>query len=66
MGFYMLTGLHALHLVGGFVGLGITIRNLPRGEISPGSFQGLRACVMYWHFLAVAWVLIYALLLLSR
>jgi cytochrome c oxidase subunit 3 len=55
--FYMLTGVHALHVVGGFVPLGICVRNAYRGTYSSLSFRGVRYCAQYWHFLDVVWII---------
>ncbi|MEZ0312462.1 MAG: heme-copper oxidase subunit III [Myxococcota bacterium] len=55
--FYMLTGVHALHVVGGFVPLGICVRNAYRGTYSSLSHRGVRYCAQYWHFLDVVWIL---------
>ncbi len=54
--FYMLTGVHALHVVGGFVPLGICVRNAYRGTYSSLAHRGLRYCAQYWHFLDVVWI----------
>ena len=54
--FYMLTGVHALHVVGGFVPLGICVRNAYRGAYSSLSNRGVRYCAQYWHFLDVVWI----------
>lgn len=54
--FYVLSGAHLLHVAGGLVAWGVVLRRLQR----PGpSLWGLR---VYWHFLAVLWVLLFALL----
>ncbi len=60
--FYLLTGAHALHLAGGMIGLGIvTVRALrddPRLAREP-----LSLCATYWHFLLVAWLVLFGLML---
>ncbi|MBC7794092.1 MAG: heme-copper oxidase subunit III [Clostridia bacterium] len=53
--FYMLTGVHAIHVVGGFVPLGFCIRNAYRGEYSSMRWNGVKFCAQYWHFLDVVW-----------
>lgn len=63
--FYVLTGLHGLHVVGGLVGL---LRTL-RGDGDPMSDADERRdraqyCAMYWHFLGVVWLALYGLLLI--
>jgi heme/copper-type cytochrome/quinol oxidase subunit 3 len=53
--FFMLTGLHALHVIGGFVPLGIVIARARRREYSSSRYQGVLFCAQYWHFLGVVW-----------
>jgi cytochrome c oxidase subunit 3 len=54
--FYMLTGVHALHVVGGFVPLALVLRRVVQREYSSSRFEGVRLCVQYWHFLGVVWL----------
>jgi cytochrome c oxidase subunit 3 len=63
--FYVLTGLHALHVVGGLIPLGITTRRARAGAYSWAGYQGVRLTAMYWHFLDVVWVVLFAVLLLT-
>jgi cytochrome c oxidase subunit III len=56
--FYMLTGLHALHVLGGFVPLGLVISRAHRREYSSSRHEGLRFCVQYWDFLFVVWLVL--------
>ncbi len=60
--FYMLTGVHALHVVGGFVPLGVCVYHAYRGAYSSLSFRGVRYCAQYWHFLDVVWVLMLSIM----
>jgi cytochrome c oxidase subunit 3 len=64
--FYVLTALHALHVVGGLVPLAITTRRAARGAYSWADFQGVRLVAMYWHFLHAVWIVLFAVLLLAR
>ncbi|MEP6991863.1 MAG: cytochrome c oxidase subunit 3 [bacterium] len=60
--FYILTALHALHLLGGLGGLLYVQRRLRRsGALDVG--PALSAATLYWHFMAVLWVFIMLLLL---
>ena len=63
--FYILTGIHALHVLGGLGPLVLTTRNAFKGRYLGSAYdrRGLIYCSMYWHFLDVAWVLLYCLLL---
>jgi cytochrome c oxidase subunit 3 len=54
--FYIFTGLHAAHVVGGLVALGIILgKKSPRREI-------VNMVAYYWHFLFFLWVGLYATL----
>ena len=63
--FYMLTGLHAAHVVGGFVPLGIVIHRARRREYSSSRHEGVKFCTQYWHFLGVVWLVLLATLYLA-
>lgn len=56
--FYMLTGLHAAHVVGGFIPLGITIASARRRRYTSSEHEGLRLCRQYWDFLGVVWLIL--------
>ncbi len=53
--FYLLTGVHGLHLVGGLIVAAWTVR-------SPERFQ---LFVTYWHFLTIVWVVLFTLIVLT-
>jgi cytochrome c oxidase subunit 3 len=59
--FYILTALHALHLLGGVGGL-VYVRRRLRTDTAARAATPLGAASLYWHFMAVLWV--YVLLLL--
>ncbi len=61
--FYVLTVLHALHVVGGLIPMALTTRNAMRGAYGPQRWSGVRLCAMYWHFLDVVWIALYLTLL---
>jgi cytochrome c oxidase subunit 3 len=56
--FYLLTGVHALHVLGGFVPLGIVHYRALQREYSSSRYDGVRFCVQYWHYLLVVWMLL--------
>jgi len=62
--FYLLTGLHALHLAGGLVWFAVLQAKLSRMALMPGR-DGLRLFATYWHFLAVLWVYLVFLLFVA-
>lgn len=57
---FVLAFLHALHVVGGVVGLVITAINANRDKYDRERNFALRFCTLYWHFLDVVWVLLLA------
>ncbi|MDP9069561.1 MAG: cytochrome c oxidase subunit 3 [Actinomycetota bacterium] len=64
--FYSMTGFHALHVFGGIVTLGlVTIKNA-RGSVTAERHGPVAAATLYWHFVDVVWVLLFATLYLLR
>ncbi|MCA9730301.1 MAG: heme-copper oxidase subunit III [Candidatus Eisenbacteria bacterium] len=63
--FYMLTGLHALHVIGGLIPLVVTLRRARVGRYTSFFHQGVRHVVLYWHFLDAVWIVVFACLLLG-
>ena len=61
--FYVLTGLHAVHVLGGLVPLVVVTVNAWYGRYSSLFSTGLQQCAIYWHFLGVVWVLLFAVIL---
>ena len=63
--FYVLTGLHAAHVIGGLVPLAVVWVRARRGRYSPDHPEGVVYCAMYWHFLDAVWIALYATLWLG-
>ena len=61
--FYVLTGLHALHVLGGLPPMAVALRRALQGRYTPADHAGLVLRAMYWHALDVTWVVLYATLL---
>jgi len=64
--FFMLTGVHALHVLGGFVPLGFVIHHAARRHYSSSSHEGLSLCAQYWHFLGGVWLVLVTMLYLGN
>jgi cytochrome c oxidase subunit 3 len=62
--FYMMTGMHAIHVFSGVIFLFIILRNGMRGKYSPERHWAVEACANYWHFVDVVWVFFYPALYL--
>ncbi|HTM46093.1 MAG TPA: cytochrome c oxidase subunit 3 [Polyangiaceae bacterium] len=56
--FTLLTGVHGLHVLGGFVPLALVIRGARRHEYSSSNSYGVQFCAQYWHFIGVVWLFI--------
>jgi cytochrome c oxidase subunit III len=53
---FVLVLLHALHVVGGMVGLILCSANACRDKYDHERSFGLHFCTLYWHFLDIVWV----------
>jgi len=60
--FYLLTGLHAAHVVGGVIPLAVVSSRALAGRYSAAYHPGVEYVAIYWHFLAVVWVVLFTLL----
>ena len=60
--FYVLTGLHALHVLGGLIQTATMIVSARRGRYGPENHGPIEYGAMYWHFLDVVWLILYAAL----
>jgi cytochrome c oxidase subunit 3 len=63
--FYIITGLHALHLAGGMIGLVVVLRRAFTNRITPANYEPLKNWGLYWHFMDLVWVYCFLLLLLA-
>ncbi len=64
-GFYFLmTGIHALHVIGGAVALGVLLVRGLKGQM-PQFEHRVEICGLYWHFVDLVWIFLFPLLYLS-
>jgi cytochrome c oxidase subunit 3 len=63
--FYMLTGLHAAHVIGGLALLAIVTVRAFCGRYSANAHAGVLYSTMYWHFLDGVWLVMFAVMLLG-
>jgi len=61
--FYLITGTHALHLLGGLVAWGRTTIKLSSGSEIASIRTSVELCAVYWHFLLIIWVILFGLML---
>lgn len=65
--FFMMTGMHAFHVLTGVIFLGIILNNGRRGLYNVENHWAVEAATVYWHFIDVVWIFFYpALYLIGR
>lgn len=65
--FFMMTGMHAFHVLTGIIFLLIVLRNGARNLYSEEKHWAVEAAAVYWHFVDVVWIFFYpALYLIGR
>ena len=60
--FYILTGLHGIHLLGGIAALGAVLIMGFRNRLTAFKHEPLDLCATYWHFMDGLWVYLFLLL----
>ncbi len=61
--FYLLTALHGMHLLGGMWVWGRTTARVLTGADAQSVCLSVDLCTMYWHYLLLVWIVLFALLL---
>jgi cytochrome c oxidase subunit 3 len=62
--YYMMTGLHALHVIVGMVLLAINGVKLMRGRMHSENYHLLENSALYWHLVDLIWIFLFPLLYL--
>lgn len=71
--FYVLTGIHALHVLGGLIPIAVSTVTIRRRAAKADSDEasttvphaGIHYCALYWHFLGIVWLVLYLVLLIG-
>jgi cytochrome c oxidase subunit 3 len=63
---YVLSGAHAVHVIGGVVCLVVVLVSAFRLKINSKNMVSIEMCATYWHFLGVLWLYLFVFLLLNR
>src|SRR6266581_4230737 len=63
--FFIMTGFHGLHVLGGLILLLIILYRAARGQFSPRNHVGVAAVTLYWHFVDVVWIFLFGILYLG-
>ena len=62
--YFLMTGLHGLHVVAGMIVLGFILRHTLQNRYSSRYYTGLELGGMYWHLVDMVWIFLYPLLYL--
>ena len=65
-GFYVLAGLHALHVLGGILVLGVTTWRARKGAYTANDHVGVNYAAAYWHFLGAVWLVMLLFLMMTK
>jgi cytochrome c oxidase subunit III len=62
--YFVMTGLHGVHVIAGMVLLGIMLVRARRGEFGPQYFLPVDLAGLYWHLVDLIWIYLFPLLYL--
>lgn len=63
---YIISGLHAAHVIGGVIFLLILLASTQRGKVHSKSMNQIEMSATYWHFLGGLWLYLFLFMLLCR
>ena len=62
--YYLMTGLHGIHVVIGMLAIGWVLRRSMRGEFGPAYYTPVDLVGLYWHLVDLIWIFLFPLLYL--
>ncbi|TMC40234.1 MAG: heme-copper oxidase subunit III [Chloroflexi bacterium] len=63
--FFLMTGFHGAHVLGGLILLVLILYRATRGQFSSRNHVGPGAVTLYWHFVDVVWIFLFGILYLG-
>jgi cytochrome c oxidase subunit 3 len=60
---YVLTGLHAFHLISGLVFIAVVLFAALKHQVHSRNLVRMEMCVTYWHFLGALWLYLFVFLI---
>jgi cytochrome c oxidase subunit 3 len=64
--YFLMTGLHAIHVIAGMILLSWLLLRARRGEFGPTYFAPVDLGGLYWHLVDIIWIFLFPLLYLIR
>jgi cytochrome c oxidase subunit 3 len=59
--YYVMTGLHGLHVIVGMAFIGFIMAFIYRGKITSTNYQKLENSGLYWHLVDIIWIFLFPL-----
>ena len=59
--YYVMTGLHGLHIIIGMIFIGFTMVQISKNKITGTNYQKLENAGLYWHLVDVIWIFLFPL-----
>lgn len=56
---FLMTGMHALHVISGVIFILIVFNLGRKGHFSPSRKWGVESCAIYWHYVDLVWIFFY-------
>jgi len=63
--FFLLTALHAAHVIGGLIPLAVVTTRAWQGRYGAVTHAGVEYVTTYWHFLGAVWLVLFVVLFLA-
>jgi cytochrome c oxidase subunit 3 len=63
--FFIMTGFHGAHVLGGLILLALIVYRATKGQFSSQHHVGPAAVTLYWHFVDVVWFFLFGILYLG-
>ena len=63
--FFIMTGFHGAHVLGGLILLALILYRASRGQFDSRNHVGPAAVTLYWHFVDVVWFFLFGILYLG-
>jgi cytochrome c oxidase subunit 3 len=64
--FFLLTGVHALHVFGGVLLMLALLARTARHRFTAGNSVGVEIGSLYWHFIDLIWLLVFTTIFIVR
>ena len=64
--YFVMTGVHALHMIIGIVIVGVIARMAAKGRFTKTYYNPVEVIGLYWHFVDIIWIFLYPLLYLVQ